>query len=113
MSKLYTSHHLVQKYKNIKSIIEYHKILVSEIELTNYLEDNLIDAQDELEYHAIQIQNFEDELKEILLRKDFNEEYAICFIKEDTNMTSILMIGEDSYQGSSDDSISLCCCVIS
>ena len=39
----------------------------------------------------IQIQNFEDELKEILLRKDFNEEYAICFIKEDTKFMGRLV----------------------
>lgn len=114
MSKQYTRYHLIQKYKNIKNMIQYHKILISKVEQESYLEDNLINAQDELEWHIIQIRNFEDQLKEILQRKDFSEEYAICFIEETTNMTSTLMMGEDSDQSSDDNTISLsCCCVVS
>lgn len=115
VSKQY-NYNLVQKYKNIKSMIEYHKNSLYELEqlqsesVQSYLfEDNLIDIPNKTKYHNIEIEYLEDELKEILVRKDFNEEYAIslCLEEDISKSASMSLIGEKSLDGDIDS-----CCVI-
>lgn len=116
MSKQYTSYCLIQKYKNIQSMVEYHKNLIYELKelkseyLEDYLlEDKLISMSNELKYHTIKLQFFKDELKEILVRKDFNEESAIlvCLEEDISNSTSVPLVGENLLITDS------CCCIIS
>jgi len=114
MSKQYTSYHLIQRYKNIKSMIEYHKDLLSEVEQPGYYVHDYDYSEHDLiiKYYTIKIQNFEDELKEILVRKDFNEEYAIsiCFPIQESinNTTSTHLVGDESLTSNNDN-----CCIIS
>lgn len=90
-------------------MIKYYKDLLSEVEQPgyyvhdyDYFEHDLI-----VKYYTIKIQNSEDELKEILVRKDFNEEYAIsiCFPIQESinNTTSTYLVGDESLTSDNDN----------
>ena len=106
MSKKYTSDHLVQKYKNIVSMLRYHERGVSEIGIYAYdvflgSRNSLsfeagISEQQKYYYHVDNIKNFKEQLEQLLLRSDFNEEYALHFLQENQKY-EMSIIGNDNF----------------
>ena len=81
--KKYTEYSLIEKYKNLTSLIEYYKSL----NLDDYRETNIL-AVGDLEkfvgkdiynrsFSCEKLLNLEKELHELISRKDFNIDYGL------------------------------------
>jgi len=92
MKKKYTEYSLIEKYKNLTSLIEYYKSL----NLDDYRETNIL-AVGDLEkfvgkdsFSCEKLLNLEKELHELISRKDFNIDYVNNAIQEEKVLVEII-----------------------
>jgi len=96
MKKKYTEHSLIEKYKNLTSLIEYYKSL----NLYDYRETNILAIADlekfvekdmyNRSFFCEKLLNLERELHELISRKDFNIDYVNNAIQEEKVLVEII-----------------------
>lgn len=127
MIKQYVSYNLIEKYKNIKSMIQYHESSIYKLQSAAMdraqiykeqlnLYDNIPSISDKfkepsIRYHENQIKGFKSALQDLLLNEDFNEEYAILFLQQQ-NITSMYLKEDVHFVGDADDGSVHCCLVM-
>lgn len=121
MCKQYVSYFLIEKYKNIKSMIKYHnssidELLNSQIGRDNFIPSNMFAkfCDSSINYHECQIKKFDNELQKLLSRSDFNEEYVISFLERQSNYPNVILENQDNVYlyGEVDICSKHTCCVV-